>query len=186
MFFGVSWLIVPGITAYREHHHVQLITNGSHDTPPDPGPAGGRPPRRRARGTRVRPSVHGGGLGHHDLGVGPPTEPDWVSGPIAHSRGIDLTWDLDGDLDGTVQLVHNANQDFTTGQGTGFGSMTITDGDVTWEGRYRGTYTSFLFAGTFVVHGSDGTLMRGNVAATALAPVPTVDLEGVILTRPGR
>jgi hypothetical protein len=108
-------------------------------------------------------------------------EREWVSGPIGHVRGAAITWGLSGDLEGSVDLVHNNNLNLTTGQGTGFGSMTIATDDVTWEGRYRGRYTDGLFAGTFVVHGSDGTVMRGTVAVTALAPIPVAELDGVIL-----
>ncbi len=116
--------------------------------------------------------------------------PHWMSGPIAHYRGLDLTWDLDGELTGSVDIVHNTNLNLMTGQGTGFGSMAITDTtkDVIWEGRYRGTYTNFLFAGTFVVHGDDGTVMRGSVAAVAVpeGDPPVAELEAAVLDRPGR
>ena len=108
-------------------------------------------------------------------------EREWMSGPILHARDAAVTWDLSGDLTGSVELVHNLNINPTTGQGTGFGSMTIATDDVTWEGRYRGRYTDGRFAGTFLVHGSDGTVMRGTVTVTALAPIPVTELEGVIL-----
>jgi hypothetical protein len=111
--------------------------------------------------------------------VSPPEiEREWVSGPIWHVRGAAVTLDLDGDLTGSAALVHNVNINLTTEQGTGFGTIVIAADAVTWEGRYRGTYTDFLFAGTLVLQGSDGTVMRGTIAA--LDP-DTVTLEGVIL-----
>jgi hypothetical protein len=115
------------------------------------------------------------------LAAPPEIEREWVSGPILHVRGAAVPWDLDGDLTGGVEIVHNANFDTRSDRGTGFGSIVIATEAVTWEGRYRGRYTDGLFAGTLVAHGSDGTVMRGTLTTTALEPIPVAALEGVIL-----
>jgi hypothetical protein len=65
-----------------------------------------------------------------------------------------------------------------TVDGTNWGTFVITSDEVTWEGTFRGTIRGGFNQGTFVGHGSDGSLLKGSFTQTGEFEFL---LDGVIL-----
>lgn len=97
-----------------------------------------------------------------DLGVPGTPERIWESGPILHARGEPNDGIVTGGLDGPASIVNNYNLDQRTIDGTNWGTFVIASGGTTWEGTFRGTIRAGLNLGTFVGHGTDGTLLQGS------------------------
>jgi hypothetical protein len=112
-------------------------------------------------------------------GPGDP-ERSWQSGPILHVRGEPNAGSVSGDLNGPASIVNDFNLDLRTLNGTNRGTFMIASDDVTWEGTYRGTLRAGFNEGTFVGHGSDGSLIRGSFTQTDDVGLEFL-LEGVIL-----
>jgi hypothetical protein len=102
------------------------------------------------------------------LALGEPGEPErsWESGPILHVRGEPNDGTVSGDLNGPASIVNNYNLDLRTIDGTNWGTFVIASDDVTWEGSYRGTIRAGFNDGTFVGHGTDGSLIKGSFTQT--------------------
>jgi hypothetical protein len=100
------------------------------------------------------------------LGEPGPPERSWESGPILHVRGEPNEGSVSGDLNGPAAVVNNYNLDLRTIDGTNRGTFVISSDGVTWEGTYRGTLRAGFNEGTFVGHGSDGSLIQGSFNQT--------------------
>jgi hypothetical protein len=98
------------------------------------------------------------------LSLGQPDQPErsWQSGPIFHARGEHNAGTVSGDLNGPAAILNNYNLDLRTVDGANWGTFEISSGGVTWEGRFRGTLRAGFNEGTFVGHGTDGSLLRGS------------------------
>lgn len=84
---------------------------------------------------------------------------------------------LAGDIVGTREGVFNRAGERV------WGEVVITTASVTWHARFQGTFESGCGVGSFVGPGSDGSIISGTFACTA---VPGVQLlEGVILNPTG-
>jgi hypothetical protein len=111
-----------------------------------------------------------------------PGEPErsWQSGPILHVRGEPNSGSVSGDLSGPASIINDFNLDLRTIDGTNRGTFTIASGEITWEGTFRGTLRAGFNEGTFLGHGSDGSLIRGSFTQTDDVGLEFL-LEGMIL-----
>jgi hypothetical protein len=106
------------------------------------------------------------GTMYHTGGGGGP--PDWVDDElIGHWRDVEVTFDVEGDLMGTLTVMANSNVDLKTFNGDEFGSfeLDVTYGELqgTFKGRMSGTMEHGVSTSSFVGHGSgdfDGMKLR--------------------------
>jgi hypothetical protein len=98
------------------------------------------------------------------LSLGQPGQPErsWQSGPILHVRGEPNAGTISGDLNGPASIVNNYNLDVRTVDGANWGTFELSSGGVTWKGTFRGTLRAGFNEGTFVGHGTDGSLLMGS------------------------
>ena len=97
-----------------------------------------------------------------DLSIPGSPERIWQSGPIVHVRGEPNDGIVTGGLNGPASIVNNYNLDLRTTDGTNWGTFVIASGGTTWEGTFRGTIRGGVNDGTFVGHGTDGSLLQGS------------------------
>jgi hypothetical protein len=102
------------------------------------------------------------------LALGQPGDPERAceSGPILHVRGEPNEGTVAGDLNGPASIVNNYNLDLRTVDGTNWEPSSSprirSRGKAPFQGAIRGGFNQ----GTFVGHGSDGSLLKGSFTQT--------------------
>ena len=135
-----------------------------------------------ARATKTEVS---GTMSHTGGGGGPP---DWVDDEgIAHWRDVVVTFEVQGDLAGTLTVIGNSNIHLLTGNGDEFGSfvLDVSYGDLqgTFEGRMSATVEGMVSTASLVGHGNgdfEGMKLKLTLTLNWMAPF-NAPFEGTIL-----